>query len=40
MDLQVNSFFVRDLDSEITQREAEVVDQFVGSDKVRKLDSS
>ena len=40
MDLQVNSFFVRDLDSEITQREAEVVNQFVVSDKVRKLDSS
>ena len=35
MDLQVTSFLVRDLDSEITKREAEVVNQFLKSNKVR-----
>ena len=34
MDLQVDSLFVRDLDSEISKREAEVVEQFSKSSKV------
>ena len=38
MDSQVKSLFVRDLDSEITQREAEVVNQFIASDKVQRMD--
>ena len=33
MDLQVDSFFVRDLDSEISRRESEVVEQFSKSSK-------
>ena len=35
MDSQVSSVLVRDLDSEISKREAEAVEQFQNSDKVQ-----
>ena len=34
IDFQVDTLFVRDLDSEITKREAEAVEQFLDSSKV------